>query len=296
LTDGTNGSHRWSERDDRELSDIFELQDDSTSKITTALQVKLTEGQKITIRRNQTQSYDAGKSYHLAQFHRRQFTLVKNAIARDLVQTALQHDPQFVSALSLLALTYVAETRRPWSASRDDAIRNGLGVIDCVMKLNPNNLEVLSAMGDFLLAQNKHDESENAHRRAVALVPSIADIHVFLAFVLNMRNKPKEAIALIENAMRMCPIYPDFYLGILGISCRLLNLNDDAIDVDKRRLRMNLENVFSDLRLSVIYTEIVNIKLGRHHLDEALKNNPIIVFPIWLKPILTKTSISCSKK
>jgi TolB-like protein/tetratricopeptide (TPR) repeat protein len=274
LIDGTDGSQLWSERYDRELHDIFELQDDITSNITTALQVKLTEGQQITIRRNQTQSYFAWKSYQLAQFHRRQFTLGDNAMARDLVQTALQHDPQFVSALSLLALTYVAEARQPWSASQDDAIRIGLGVIDRAMKLNPDNPEVLSALGDFLLMQNKHEKSENAHRRAVALGPNIADIHVYLAFVLNMRNKPKEAISLIENAMRMCPIYPDFYLGILGISYRLLNRHADAIDVDQRRLRMNPDNVFSDLRLSAIYTEIGDTKQGRHHLDEALKKQP----------------------
>ena len=59
LIDGLDGSHLWAERYDRELTDIFELQDEITKKITTALQVRLTEGQQIIIRRNQTASFPA---------------------------------------------------------------------------------------------------------------------------------------------------------------------------------------------------------------------------------------------
>lgn len=274
LIDGINGSHVWADRFDRALSDIFELQDEITWNIATALQVRLTEGQQVNIRRNQTRSYPAWQAYQLAQFHRRRFTRSDNAIAREQATTALEHDPLFVPGLCLLALTYVFELRQPWNPDRDESIREASRIINRAMEINNENPEVWSALGDLLLLQSKHKAAEQTHRRALALGPNVADIHVFFALVLNMRNNPTEAIALIEAAMRLCPIFPDFYLGILGISYRLLRRYDDAIEADQRRLEMNPNNVFSDLRLAAVYAELGDLKLASRHVREALKKQP----------------------
>jgi adenylate cyclase len=274
LIDGTNGMHVWAERYDRELGDIFELQDDITSNIATALQIELTEGKQLKFRRSQTKSLPGWQVFQQAQYHLRRFSRGDNMIARDLLQTALQHDPKFVSAMSLLAWTYLVETRLPWGSSTDDAIASGLALVDRATKLTGENPDVLSMLGLFRLAQEEYDLSEEANRRAVDLGPNIADIHVGYALLLNMRNRPEEAIAMLENAKRLCPIYPDWYLGILGISYRLLKRYDDAIEADQRRLKMNPNNAFSDIRLAAVYVEIGDIDQARHHVKEALKKQP----------------------
>ena len=89
-----------------------------------------------------------------------------------------------------------------------------------------------------------------------------------------MRNKPAEAVALIESAMRLCPILPDYYLGILAISYRLLRRYGDAIGADYRRLSMNPNNEYSDLRLAAIFAEIGDVEQAGHHVEAALKKQP----------------------
>ncbi len=275
LIDGSDGSHLWAERYDRELTDIFELQDEITSKIANALEVRLTEGQQARIRRDQTASIPAWQLHQQAQYHMRRFTPGDNALAREQAIAALNHDKGFVTALALLAWTYLVETRLPWSPSRDEAMAEGLRVIERAMEITADNSDILAMLGSFKLAQGYHDEAETIQRRAVALGPNIADSRLPLALTLNMRNKPREAARLINEAMRLCPIFPDFYLGILAISYRLLKRYDDAIDADHKRLGMNPNNAFSDIRLAAVYAEIGEIELARQHVEEALKKQPM---------------------
>ena len=74
--------------------------------------------------------------------------------------------------------------------------------------------------------------------------------------------------------MRLSPFYPDYYLGILGQSYRLLGRFEEAIVTDKERLARNPENAFSDIRLAAVYSELGHDGEARFHVREALKNNP----------------------
>jgi len=79
---------------------------------------------------------------------------------------------------------------------------------------------------------------------------------------------------MIQKAMRLSPFYPDYYLGILGQSYRLLGRFEEAIAADKERLARNPENGFSDVRLAAVYSELGREEEARFHAREALKKNP----------------------
>ena len=96
--------------------------------------------------------------------------------------------------------------------------------------------------GDFII--------EGVDRRAISLSPSAADHYVFYAVLLNFMGRAEEAQNLIRKAMRLSPVYPDLYLGILATGCRLLDCYKEAIAADREHLVRNPENAFSDRPLS----------------------------------------------
>lgn len=106
------------------------------------------------------------------------------------------------------------------------------------------------------------------------LGPNVADSYVMLAHTLNFVGRPDEALGLIEQAMRLSPFYPDWYLGTAGISYRLLGRYEDAIAADHKRLARNPDNIFSDFRLAAIYEKLGRHNQARAHIATALKKYP----------------------
>ena len=274
LIDGQTGSHVWAERYDRLLENIFDVQDEITREITTALQVRLTEGEQVELRRRQTSNLMAWEAYMRGQGHLRTFTRADNLQARALLERALSLDPSFAAAWALLAWTYLAEGRLGWSNSNEAAFEKGAEAALRGLTINENEPDAWAMLGGIRLYQRRYEEAIEGGQRSIALAPNAADHHVVYALTLNFIGRPQEAMDLIERAMRLSPFYPDWYLGILGISYRLLGRIDDALAADHERLRRNPANAFSDLRLAALYSHLGQIDRAQFHLREALRKNP----------------------
>ena len=130
-------------------------------------------------------------------------------MAREFLETALRHDPDFVSAIALLAWTFWIELRLPWNDAGEDSAEEGLRLVRHGLQRAPDDPGLHSMLGLYYLLRGEHEESEKIHRRAIAFGPNVADIPVSYALLLNLRNRPDEATAMIETAMRLCPVYPD---------------------------------------------------------------------------------------
>src|SRR5262245_22009136 len=116
LIDTTTGYHLWAERYDRELQDIFAVQDEVTEKIVAALQVKLTAGEHQRLRRPPTNNLDAYEHFlrGLEYYWRR--TRTANTQARQMFERAIELDPDFAAAYAWLSRTYVVDWMFQWSA------------------------------------------------------------------------------------------------------------------------------------------------------------------------------------
>ena len=256
------------------LEDIFDLQDEITSEITTALQVELTEGEQARIWRRRTKSLTAWDLFLRAQFHFRQFAQVSNRLARENLAEALQVDPDFSAAWALLAWTHVADARLAWTGSAQNAIKLGIDAAENSIAANADESDGYAMMARLQLIQRHYDEAEEAVIKAVDLAPSAADHHVAYGFVLNMIDRPMEALAQIQLGMRLSPYYPEWYLGFLGMSYRLLGRTDDAIAADLKRLERSPNNGFSDVRLAAAYAELGDIERARHYIGETRQKLP----------------------
>jgi adenylate cyclase len=113
LIDALDGRHLWAEKYDRVIKDVFELQDEITKKIITALQVKLTSGEKASIYAKDTNNLEAYLQYLQASEYRLHATKEDTARARKLSEEAIALDPKFARAYALLGTTYMWEARKP---------------------------------------------------------------------------------------------------------------------------------------------------------------------------------------
>jgi TolB-like protein len=106
LIDALSGHHLWAERYDRNLNDIFAVQDDLTKKIITALQVKLTEGELVRAAARGTKNLEAYLKYLQAMVTVRQFNIESNALAKQLAQEAIALDPEYAMAYRALSTAH----------------------------------------------------------------------------------------------------------------------------------------------------------------------------------------------
>ncbi len=274
LIDAQSGHHLWAERYDRELADIFDLQDEITQEIVTALQVQLTEGEQARLRRRQTNDIGAWERYVRAQTLLRRFNKQDNLAARALLEEALRIDERFAAAWSLLGWTHLNDAKLGWTQSPETSLEEGATLCEKSLALDDGQSDAHAFLGAIRLHQRRYEEAETIGRRAIELGPNAADSVAFLAMTMNYVGRPAEALGLIERAMRFSPFYPDWYLGILGVSYRLLERYDEAIDIDLRRLERSPQNVFSNFRLAVVYEEIDRHAEACTQVAELLRKNP----------------------
>jgi TolB-like protein/class 3 adenylate cyclase/Flp pilus assembly protein TadD len=274
LVDAESGRHLWADRFDRQIADIFELQDEITQEIVTELEVKLTRGEQVRLKRRQTNNLKAWDLYVRALACIIHFTREDNVMARELAQRAIDIDAKFAGPWVLLARTYLADARLGWGDSVAVSLVKGVEAADRSLAIDEDQADAYSMLGALHVIQRRYNEAVEAGSRSIEISPSAADNYVHYATTLNFVGRAEEAVDLIQKAMRLSPFYPDYYLGILGQSYRLLGRFEEAIVADKERLARNPENAFSDIRLAAVYSELGHDGEARFHVREALKKNP----------------------
>jgi TolB-like protein len=273
LIEAKTGRHIWAERFDRQITDIFDLQDEITQEIVTALEARLTKGEQARLRRRQTNNFEAWDLYVRALASFNHFTREDNVMARELIQRAIQLDPKFAAAWVLQAFTHLNDARLSWGESNAISREKGIEAALQGLAINKNEADAHAMLGYFRVLERRYDEATEAGRRAIELAPSAADNYVFLAGTLNFMGRAEEAVNLIQKAMRLSPFYPEYYLGLIGVGYRLLGRYDEAIAVDMERLERNPDNAYSDLRLAAVYSELGRDDEARFHVREALRKN-----------------------
>ena len=274
LVDTETGHHLWAERYEREPTDLFELQDEITGEVVTALQVRLTEGEQARLRRRQTNDLAAWECFARSQEQLRRFNKEDNLVARGLLEQALRHDPMFSAAWTFLAWTHLVDARLAFSTSAEVSLEQGAALVAKSLSIDECDPDALAIQGAIRLLQRQFDEAEADCRKAVEYGPNVAEVFAWLATVLNYTGRAREGLGLIEKAMRFSPFHPDWYMGIQGVSYRVLGRFDEAIAVDLARLARNPSQPLSNFRLAAVYTETGQDALARAQIAELLKKNP----------------------
>ncbi|HXG20403.1 MAG TPA: tetratricopeptide repeat protein [Methylomirabilota bacterium] len=273
LIDATTGYHLWAERYDRDLQDIFAVQDEVTAKIVSALQVRLTAGEQERVKRPPTNNLEAYDCFLRGLEYRSHRTQEANAQARRMFERAIALDPHFAVAHAMLGLTQLSEITTQWTQD-PGALDQLLAIAQHAVALDDAQPAAYETLAYAYLAKKQHAQAIAAAERAIALDPNSADAYQTLGDILNFAGRGEEALTLVEKAMRLNPRYPVTYLWSLGQAYRLVGKREEAATVLRRAVIRNPDYLAAHMLLAVIYYELGREEEARAAAAEMLRINP----------------------
>ena len=273
LVDAIKGYHLWAERYDRELRDIFALQDEVAQKIVAALAVTLTEDEQKRLVHRETENLEAFDYYLRGEEYKNRFTKEANIQARQMFERAIDLDPRFALAYTELALTYVDDWCMGWSED-PQSLERGLECAQRAIALDDLLPRAHRTLGHIYLWKKRHEEAIAAVEKAIALDPNDADGYAELGRILTFAGRPQEADEQVKTAMRLNPHFPVWYLYALGQVHALTGRYEEAIEVLKRALIRNPDFLPTHILLAFIYGERGRKEEARAEVAEIRRISP----------------------
>jgi len=274
LIDVETEQHVWANRYDRELKDVFAIQDEITMNIIVALQVQLTEGDQAALRARGTHNLDAYLKFLQAADYFKRFSKEDNILARQKYQEAVTLAPEYASAYVGIAWTHLLEPWHGWSDSPTESLELAMEYAQRALTLDESLSDAHAALGLAYLVMRQWDKAVEECELAVSLHPNSADNIVFLAMVLRAVGRIEEALALLNRAVRLNPMPPDFYLHEFGSCYRLMERYNEAIAILKRVLDGNPTYLNSRINLIATYVMSGKEEAARAEAVKVLSQNP----------------------
>jgi adenylate cyclase len=273
LIDGTTGGHLWSERYDRELKNIFALQDEIVQKIVTTLKLQFTLWQKGVLVRKRTDNLEAYDYLMrgLEYFYRS--TKEANAQARQMFEKAIELDPQYVGAYVALGISYWLVWSLRWS-SDPQTLERAFTLAQKAVELDDSSPSAHSVLSYTYLWKKQFDQAVTEAERAIAFDPNCDSCYLVWGTCLNGVGRPEEAIPLLEKAMRLNPRYPSYYVSTLGWSYLLTRRGKEAIAALQQALSRDPNNVYAHLGLAIVHSELGREEEARTAVAEVLRISP----------------------
>jgi adenylate cyclase len=277
LVDAITGHHLWAERYDRDLKDIFAIQDEITMKIVTALQVELTEGEQARLYGKGTENLEAYTKFLRAQkyFYKGDFSL-----SRQMAKEAVELDENYPAPYVLLAWTHWFEARLGWGESSAESLKQAYSTSQKALTMDDTIPGVHAIIGGIHLYQRQHELAIAEGARAVALGPNNADVHAMMGHILRFAGSFEEAIDMTKKAVRLHPNYPSFYLMELAMCHYYLGKYEEAVAFAEQ-LRTLAQSRGEDniLWSSHLILAINYIRLGREKEARAAATEVLRLFP-----------------
>jgi adenylate cyclase len=241
LIDAISGRHMWSKRYDRELNDIFELQDEIMRDILIEMRVQLTEGVQIrgwhTTYHDKKINMEAYWKQMQSRWHFFRMDPEGFAMSKQLAEEAVKIEPNWYAPYTLLA--YINQRNLPLS---EKYARKALELNDSAPMAN-------ITMGQIYLKKRQWDKAIALGERALALDPNGAEVHNHFGYILNESGRFEEAIPFMERAFRLDPYPPSFYYYRLGLAYFYVGRYDDTVKICEKGLERNPRDLFARIIL-----------------------------------------------
>jgi adenylate cyclase len=275
LIDAIDGKHIWAKRYDRQLKDVFKLQDELTFKIINALRVKLTDGEQANLwGKNHPSNIEYIEKLYEGIDYLREFNKEANIKAKQLFKEAVDLEPGFWRAYAALATTYYMDVWLGSSSSRRESLGKAFKLCNKAMTLDESQFFPHSLLSQIYSASRKYDMAIKEGQRAIAMNPNSADAYVWLAISLNFAGRPEEAIDSIKKAMRLSPFPPAYYMLQLGMAYKEAGHYEEAIAEFKKCIKLRPNNIIAYSGLSNAYALAGRYEEAREAWSEVLKIAP----------------------
>ena len=277
LIDALTGRHLFSERYDRDLRDILNLQDEITMKVLTAVQVRLTMGEVARLSEKGTKNLDA----YLKVLQGREIktgTMNKERIERamQLFEEAIALDPGYALAYSWLSTTHFDLVVLGASESPRESLQRAVELGKKAIALDESNSHVHSLLVFPYMYLREFDKAISEAEKAVSLCPNSASAYFALGTALCTAGRPQEAIPMLKKSLRLSPIpVHSQVLGLLANSYSMLGQYEEAIATYKKVLQLyGPDHLMAHLGLAVAYASIGREDEARAEGAEVLRIDP----------------------
>jgi TolB-like protein/Flp pilus assembly protein TadD len=239
LIDAVTGGHHWAEQYDRELGDIFAIQDEITRSVVGAIQPRLLAAEGVRAFSRSPGDLGAWELVARAQTHVWRLNRSDHEAAIDALHRAVDAYPDYAPARSLLGFCLVFSAHNGW-IDRDQGLQAGRPHIVRAIALDDCDPWAQIALGYWSMMEWRTDESIAAFRRAVSLNPSSAAAHCYLSHGLAFSGQCCDAIAHGNEAIRLSPLDPDtaMFLGGITVAHYLAGRYAEAFETSEQLLRL----------------------------------------------------------
>ena len=283
LVDAATGHHLWAQRYDRDLEDIFAVQDELTGTIVAALEVHITERDPTPPTRD-LEAYDI----YLRAISLNVYDKPSAIQARELLNRAIELDPQFARAHAALALNYVLLWVRQMSENAAD-VERAVELADKAVQLAPDDSETRSRAGIAYQLAARYDEALTNAKRAIELNPNDAAAYLTLGLVLNHHGRPEEALPFLEEAHRRSPQDPSGrILFQMGVASYWSGRQDEGIARVQKCVQRNPNAEPCRLSLGYMYYELGDEAKARAEFEEVFRINPRFTIDEWARRLPIK--------
>ena len=285
LIDSNTDGHVWAERFDRDLEDIFAVQDEVTQKIVSALQVQLSQVEQERLTFRGTDNLDAydyllrGKEYYL------RFTRDGNQQAHLLYEKAVELDPNYATALAELARVRVQARNHGWTANLSEPLKQAADFAERAVKLNDSLPQAHVVLGFINMWKRDHEAAISEVSQGLALDPNHAEGHMYQAIILGFAGKSEESMEWVEKAIMLNPGAPFWYLFAQGNAYYSLGRYPEAIASCIKAAISNPNFIFAHLLLLACYSNLGKQEECRAEMQECLARMPDLTIS-WAEEVM----------
>jgi adenylate cyclase len=275
LIDAATGGHRWGERYDRDLTDLFAVQDDVTRRIVDALKVTLSPAEKARLADSGTSNIDAydyflrGRELLLGKTDRGTFEQSTKFFMR-----ALELDPSYSRPYAGLSMAYNLDYQNRWSDNPDISLRLAKHNAERAIEKDPNEPFARLVASWAAIFNKDLDRAKSEADIALSLNPNYSLAYASLGSIRTFLGQPLEAIPALERAIRLDPAFKPQNLHFLGMAHLLAGKYETAVALLRERILLVPGTDFSRVLLASALGHLGEVDEARRIWQELKEINP----------------------
>jgi adenylate cyclase len=271
LIDAVSDRHVWAERYDRDLEDIFAIQDEVTSAIVATLPGRIEAATHDRAERKPTANMAAYECVLAGKVLHHRSTREDNASALRMLERAIALDPKYAHAHAWRACVMGQAWVNGWSNDPETILERIGEELQIALTLDANDSDVHRILAAWNLIQRQYDKSLHHEERALSLNPNNDLIVVQQGELLTWMGRPEEGIEWIRKAMRLNPYHPERYWSHLGRAYYVARRYPEAIEAFARISRPDhTHHAF----LAAAHAQLSDATAAAAHAQEVLKQAP----------------------
>jgi adenylate cyclase len=276
LIDAGTGNHVWAERYDRDLSDIFALQDEMTQTIVGAIEPELSSVERERARRKPPGNLDAWSCYQRGLWHLYRFTKTDNDEAEQMFQRAAELDPDFSGAFMGLAIVRYWNVLFGHAESAEETLADAFTAARTAISLDDKDAMAHWALGRVYTQMGESEAAVAELETTLAINPSFAHAYYSLGWALLLAGRVEEALLHIDQALRLNPHDPSLWTFLTGraMALQFLGRSVEAADDARRAARHPSANFLAPAALASTLGHLGEIDEARVALEQAYGLRP----------------------